>query len=139
MLAIRLQRIGKKNRPHYRVVVSENARDLYGKHLDLLGNYDPIAVPKIINLNADRIKHWISVGAQPSASVHNLLVTHKIIEGKKVQEWKPKKKEKPEGEKAAAPAVAAAESAEAKPEEPASSPDEKPEEPAQAPQETPAS
>jgi len=94
MLAIRLQRIGKKNRPSYRVVVSEKKRDLYGKHNEILGNYDPVANPKVTNLKADRIKHWMDQGAQPSATVHNLLVTQGIIEGKKVKAWAPKKKDK---------------------------------------------
>ena len=93
MLAIRLQRIGKKNRPSYRVVVSESSRDLYGKHNEILGNYDPVATPKTINLKADRIKYWMSVGAKPSATVHNLLVSHGVVDGKKVRAWKPKKKE----------------------------------------------
>lgn len=92
MLAIRLQRIGKKNRPSYRVVVSEKKRDLYGKHNEILGNYDPLADPKVINLKSDRIKHWLSQGAQPSATVHNLLVKQGVIEGKKVKAWAPKKK-----------------------------------------------
>ncbi|MBU2575771.1 30S ribosomal protein S16 [Patescibacteria group bacterium] len=96
MLAIRLQRIGKKNRPSYRVVVSEKKRDLYGRHNEILGNYDPVANPKVINLKADRIKYWISFGAQPSATVHNLLVTQGIIEGKKVKAWVPKKKKEKE-------------------------------------------
>ena len=97
MLAIRLQRIGKKNRPSYRVVVSEKSRDLYGKQLEILGNYDPVAQPKTVNLKEDRIKHWISVGAQPSPTVHNILVTNKVIEGKKVQSWKAKKKATADG------------------------------------------
>jgi len=92
MLAIRLQRIGKKNRPSYRVVVSEHKRDLYGRHNEILGNYDPVAIPKTINLKADRIKYWLSVGAQPSATVHNLLVKQGVIDGKKVRAWRPKKK-----------------------------------------------
>jgi small subunit ribosomal protein S16 len=92
MLAIRLQRIGRKNRPSYRVVVSEHKRDLYGKHNEILGNYDPMAQPKVINLKEDRIKYWISVGAQPSATVHNLLVSNNVIDEKKTRAWKPKKK-----------------------------------------------
>ena len=92
MLTIRLQRIGKKNRPSYRLVVSEHKRDLYGRHNEILGNYDPVANPKTVNLKADRIKYWISVGAQTSATVHNLLVSQGVIEGKKVQAWRPKKK-----------------------------------------------
>jgi small subunit ribosomal protein S16 len=92
MLAIRLQRIGKKNRPHYRLVVSEKSKDLYGKHLEILGNYDPISKPKIINLNPERIKYWLSVGAKASDTVHNILVSNKIIESEKIKAWKPKKK-----------------------------------------------
>ncbi|PIQ80494.1 MAG: 30S ribosomal protein S16 [Parcubacteria group bacterium CG11_big_fil_rev_8_21_14_0_20_41_14] len=92
MLAIRLQRMGKKNRPSYRVVLSEKKRDLYGNHNEILGNYDPVANPKTVNLKADRIKYWMGQGAQPSATVHNLLVSQGIIEGKKVKAWAPKKK-----------------------------------------------
>ena len=91
MLAIRLQRMGKKNRPSYRVVLSKK-RDLYGNHNEILGNYDPVANPKTVNLKADRIKYWTGQGAQPSATVHNLLVSQGIIEGKKVKAWAPKKK-----------------------------------------------
>lgn len=90
MLAIRLQRIGKKKQPTYRVVVSDKKKDLYGKHLEILGNYNPVSIPKTISLNADRIKYWLSQGAQASATVHNLLVREKVIEAKKVQAWKPK-------------------------------------------------
>ncbi|MBI1961641.1 MAG: 30S ribosomal protein S16 [Parcubacteria group bacterium] len=103
MLAIRLQRIGKKNRPSYRVVISESSRDLYGKHNEILGNYDPVATPKTVNLKADRIKYWMSVGAKPSATVHNLLVSQGVVEGKKIQAWKPKNKKEPRARPKAAP------------------------------------
>jgi len=81
MLMIRLARIGKKKQPHYRLVVSEKARDMYGKALEIVGNYNPRT--KEINLNPERIKHWLAMGAQTSDSVHNLLVSNKIIESKK--------------------------------------------------------
>ena len=97
MLAIRLQRIGKKKQPTYRVVVSDKKKDLYGKHLEILGNYNPVSIPKTISLNAERIKYWLAHGAQASATVHNLLVKEKIIDAKKVQAWKPKKKSTPGG------------------------------------------
>ncbi len=109
MLAIRLQRIGKKNRPSYRVVVSEKTKDMYGKHNEILGSYDPVSEPKKIELNAERIKYWLSVGAQPSDTVQNLLVNEKIIDAKKVRSWAPKKKEKTEEEPAAPKAEAPAE------------------------------
>ena len=103
MLAIRLQRTGKKKKPNYRLVVSEKKRDLYGKHLEILGNYNPIAEPKILEIKEDRINYWLEKGAQPSPTVHNLLVNKGIIKDKKVQAWKPKKKEKPEEEAKAEP------------------------------------
>ncbi|PIZ80753.1 MAG: 30S ribosomal protein S16, partial [Parcubacteria group bacterium CG_4_10_14_0_2_um_filter_41_6] len=55
--------MGKKNRPSYRVVLSEKKRDLYGNHNEILGNYDPVANPKTVNLKADRIKYWMGQGA----------------------------------------------------------------------------
>jgi small subunit ribosomal protein S16 len=83
MLMIRLQRIGKKKSPSYRFVVSEKARDTQGKALEILGRYNPVANPKIIELNEERIKHWLSKGAQTSESVNNLLINQGVIEGGK--------------------------------------------------------
>lgn len=83
MLSIRLSRIGKKKEPSYRLLVTEKTRDPWGKHLELLGTHDPIA--KKTDLNVDRIKYWMSKGAQPSATVHNLLVKMKVLEGETVK------------------------------------------------------
>jgi small subunit ribosomal protein S16 len=83
MLAIRLQRIGRKKSPSYRVVISENARDTQGRALEILGHYNPVATPKIVELKVDRIKHWLAEGAQASEAVHNLLVREGIVEGGK--------------------------------------------------------
>lgn len=81
MLAIRLQRVGRKKQPLYRVVVSERSKDMYGDHLEILGQYDPHK--KEAALKEDRIKHWLSVGAQASASANNLLIKAGILEGDK--------------------------------------------------------
>lgn len=83
MLTIRLSRVGKKKQPSYRLIVSEKGRDPWGTHLEILGQYDPLAKPKKIAFNADRIKYWMSKGAQLSATVNNLLIDQKIIEGTK--------------------------------------------------------
>lgn len=90
MLKIRLQRIGKKNHPSFRVVLtdSKNATKS-GKFLEIIGNYNPKAGET--SFDADRIKHWISKGAQLSDTMHNFLVKEKIIEGKKINAL-PKKK-----------------------------------------------
>lgn len=83
MLSIRLQRIGRRNDPVFRVIVTEKTRGpKSGKHVELLGSYDPRQ--KRIQLKPDRIKYWISEGAEVSDTVHNLLIHEKVIEGKKI-------------------------------------------------------
>jgi len=83
MLAIRFQRTGRNKQPFYRVVLSEKTKDTQGRHLEILGNYNPRS--KEFNINTDKIKYWISKGAQASASVFNLLVKQGILEGKKMK------------------------------------------------------
>lgn len=80
MLTIRFQRIGKKKKPHFRIIISEKTKDTQGKYLELLGHYDPHT--KQVSFKADRIKHWIATGATLSNSVFNLLVNHKLIDEK---------------------------------------------------------
>ena len=82
MLKIRLQRVGRKNDPSFRLVVTEstNAAKKSGRFAEVLGAYD--ARQGEPQLKADRIKHWIGMGAQVSTTVHNLLVKKGIIEGK---------------------------------------------------------
>jgi len=83
MLAIKLSRVGKKKQPSYRVVVTEKSRDPWGKNNEIVGFYDPLANPKEIRFEEDRVKYWISQGAQPTDTVHNLLVSAGVIEGEK--------------------------------------------------------
>lgn len=80
MLTIRLQRVGRKKVPSYRLVISENARDTQGRSLEILGQYNPVSIPKVVSLNTDRIRHWLSVGATTSEAVHNLFVREGIVE-----------------------------------------------------------
>ncbi|MBU2564234.1 30S ribosomal protein S16 [Patescibacteria group bacterium] len=94
MLKIRLQKVGKKNAPSYRVVLAEHTSKPKGKFIEILGSYNPRLKERAFK--ADRIKHWISMGAKVSPTVHNLLITDKIIEGEKVKAWRPKKKTKEE-------------------------------------------
>ena len=90
---IRLARRGKKNKPFYRVVVSEKARDLFGTVLETLGHYNPMSKEKDVELNKERILYWLSKGVQSSPTVFNLLVANKILEGKKIVKKNAKKKE----------------------------------------------
>ena len=83
MLTIRLQRTGRKHEPTFRVVLTESKNGpKSGKFLEILGAYDPRQNNE--SLKAERIKHWISKGAQTSDTVHNLLINQKVIEGKKI-------------------------------------------------------
>ncbi|MFC1703050.1 30S ribosomal protein S16 [Patescibacteria group bacterium] len=83
MLVIRLTRVGKKKQPTYRIVVQEKHRDPWGTSVEILGHYNPRT--KEIEVKGDRVKHWISKGAQPSPTMNNLLITNKIIEGDKLR------------------------------------------------------
>ena len=92
MLMIRLQRIGKKNEPHFRVVLTEKTTSPRGKFIELLGNVNPRT--KVKSLEKERITHWISKGAQVSDTVTNILVSEKVITSAKIAKHKvPKKKE----------------------------------------------
>ena len=70
---IRLARQGKKKNPHYRIVACDSrfARD--GRFLEKLGTYDPMKKPAVVEINEDRIKYWLSVGAQTSDTVKSIL------------------------------------------------------------------
>jgi len=82
MLMIRFQRIGRKNDASFRIAVLEKqSGPKAGKYVEQVGSYHPRT--KETNLNADSIKKWISQGAQVSPTVHNLLVTKGVLEGKK--------------------------------------------------------
>ena len=83
MLSIRLARTGRKNRPYFRVVVTQKHRDTYGKHIEILGNFDPYHKKETLTLKSERIQYWLGVGAQPTTSVHNMLVEKRILKGKK--------------------------------------------------------
>ncbi|MFA6514582.1 MAG: 30S ribosomal protein S16 [Patescibacteria group bacterium] len=82
MLAIKLSKTGKTNKKMFRLVISEKGRDPYGDVLEILGSYNPHS--KELVAKTDRVNYWISKGAQMTATVNNLLVEKKIIEGKKV-------------------------------------------------------
>ena len=107
MLKIRLQRTGRKHETTFRVVVTDSKNSTKsGKSLEVLGSYDPRRDDNTI-LKADRINHWISVGAGLSGTINNLLVSKKIITGKKVNVLPKKTYTKPVVEEASASAPVA--------------------------------
>jgi len=83
MLSIRLSRVGKTKEPSFRLIVVDKRRDPWGTYLENLGSVNRRGKIKSYKLNADRIKHWISKGAQPSNPVWNMLVDQKIVVGSK--------------------------------------------------------
>ncbi len=107
MLVIRLFRVGKKNQPSFGLVITDKRKSsTKGRFIEEVGFWNPLTKEKV--LKGERIKYWLSVGAKPSATVYNLLISEKVIEGKKIP--KHKKPKKKEGEKpSAAPAKPAAE------------------------------
>ncbi len=84
MLKIRLQRVGRKHEPTFRLVLTDSKNSTKsGRYLENLGSYDS-RHGEDSNFKADRIKHWLSVGAQTSGTVNNILVSKKVITGKKI-------------------------------------------------------
>jgi small subunit ribosomal protein S16 len=73
MLMIRMARFGAKKNPTYRVVVIDKERARDSRSVEVVGTYNPVAKPKVINLKHDRIEHWMKNGARPSDTVARLI------------------------------------------------------------------
>ena len=70
---IRLTRVGSKKNPIYRVVAADSRSPRDGKFLEIVGQYNPQTDPSTIELNEEKVKDWLSKGAQPTESVRRLL------------------------------------------------------------------
>ncbi len=81
MLTIRFNRTGRKNRPSFRVVLQEHTVAPGGRHVEILGSYDPFSKKTV--LRSERVQYWIGKGAQVSDSAYNLLLREGVVEGKK--------------------------------------------------------
>ncbi|MEK7185474.1 MAG: 30S ribosomal protein S16 [Patescibacteria group bacterium] len=109
MLKIRLQRVGRKNEPSFRLVLTDSKNGpKSGKSLEVLGSFDSRRAEQA-TFDVEKIKHWMSKGVQVSDTVHNLLVTRKVIAGKKINVLPLKRPIKKEGDAAASAPVAVAE------------------------------
>jgi small subunit ribosomal protein S16 len=73
VIKLRLKRMGAKGRPSYRIVVADSRSPRDGRFIESVGFYDPITEPTTINVNAERARYWLTVGAQPSDPVRSLL------------------------------------------------------------------
>lgn len=69
MLKIKLARFGKKKQPHYRIVINEARDKRDGRYVALIGHYAPTQTPKILSIDAEAYKSWLTKGAQPTDTV----------------------------------------------------------------------
>ncbi|MFA6082299.1 MAG: 30S ribosomal protein S16 [Patescibacteria group bacterium] len=99
MLRIRLARRGQKHQPTYRLVVAEHTRPTTGKFVEILGHYIPTTKPKVFEVKKDRVLYWIERGAQPTDTVHNLLVDAGVLTDKRDIRYAKEKIEEDKAEK----------------------------------------
>ena len=96
---LRLSRVGAKKNPFYRVVVTDSRNPRDGKFIEHIGIYDPNRDPVEIRFDMERVKHWLSVGAQPSEKVAAILKRHGIQKPKPGEPWElPPVKQVPTGQ-----------------------------------------
>lgn len=93
MLTIRFNRVGKKNKAYFRIVLQEHTIAPGGRHIEVLGSWDPHMKKAV--LEAEKIKEWIKKGAQVSDTAYNLFIKEGILTGKKRIVKVPKKKVEP--------------------------------------------
>ena len=84
---IRLNRLGAKKTPFYRIVVADSRAPRDGRFIEVLGNYDPSQTPALVNVDEEKVLSWMSKGAQPTDTVKSLLskkgIMTKFAESKK--------------------------------------------------------
>ena len=73
MVKIRLRRMGRRNRPFYRVVVADSRSPRDGKFIDIIGHYNPLTDPATISIDGEKALKWLRYGAQPTDTVRSLL------------------------------------------------------------------
>src|SRR4051812_38397466 len=113
MVRIRMQRLGRRNRPFYRINAVEKQTRRNGPVIEALGWFDPIASDpaKQVNINEERMKHWLSKGAQPSDTVRDMLAKRGLID---VKAWEADRAEERKNLEARLAKAAAAPAADAK-------------------------
>lgn len=110
MVRLRMQRFGRRNRPFYRISAIDQRTRRDGRVIEQLGWYDPMASDKAKTheINADRVKYWLSVGAQPSDTVMDMLARNGIVQSKEWEARRERERKNVEAAKAKEAAAAAA-------------------------------
>ena len=116
MLIIRLQRVGKKHQPQFRVVLAEKTKSATKKFQEILGNFNPRTKEFLIK-NEERLKYWLDQNVEVSPTVNNLLATKGMV-ANKVKAWRPKPKEESKEQPQKASSAASAKEETAAPETP---------------------
>ncbi|MEE8620095.1 MAG: 30S ribosomal protein S16 [Dehalococcoidia bacterium] len=80
MVKIRLRRMGRRNRPFYRVVAADSRSPRDGKFIEIIGHYNPLTDPATISIDEEKALKWLSYGAQPTDTVRSLLSKLGIID-----------------------------------------------------------
>ena len=80
MVKIRLRRTGKTKQPSYRLVVADSRSPRDGKFIESIGHYLPTRQPKVLEVDVERARYWIGVGAQPSDTVVSLLKQKNVLD-----------------------------------------------------------
>jgi len=88
MVKIRLRRMGAKKQPTYRFVVTDARSPRDGRFIEIVGHYNPRTEPKTVVLDEDKVKNWLSKGAQPSDPVRRLLAERGLVERGPISETK---------------------------------------------------
>ncbi len=106
MVRLRMQRLGRKNRTFFRVAAIDQRTRRNGSVIEALGWYDPVAKDpsKQLQLNDERIKYWLSVGAQPTETVRDMLAKRGLIETTQWNKDREHDRKRVEAKKAAAAA-----------------------------------
>ena len=73
MVRLRLTRGGRHKRPFYRIVAADSRKPRDGRYIEVLGTYDPLKTPAVVEIKQERVLEWLKKGAQPSVTVHHLL------------------------------------------------------------------
>jgi small subunit ribosomal protein S16 len=83
LLRIRLRRLGKKRQPYYRIVVAERRERRDGDFIEMIGSYNPHADPPVVQVDGEKVKSWISKGAQPSEAAEKVLRRAGVLSSEK--------------------------------------------------------
>ena len=79
MVKLRLSRFGSKKKPFYRIVAADSRSPRDGRFIEVLGNYDPLQEPAVVNVDENKVIDWIKKGAQPTDTVRSLLTKKGIM------------------------------------------------------------